>query len=188
MLIGWPFFYTKSVHCFPLKNLQRKSDALLFEHKFSSGSGNATTQLYVKRFLVQFEWLDTKILAFSWSVPLAQITGHFFMVKSIKHYSTILLQFVPPTLVPVWPIYLQLSSSKQKFSCRSFKISKGKFRISQWFCYSHYWWIPKLVGLSNFLVQSHIYQNFPVSANFETEFLFAKSRWMKIFRPNRYLM
>ena len=141
VLISWPFFYTKSVHCFSLKNLQRKLEALLFEHKFSSGSGNATLLSFMLQALpcsIRVIRLDTKILAISWSVPLAKITGHFFMVKSTKHYSTILLQFVPPTSVPVWPIYLQLSSSKQKFSCRSFKISKGKFRISQWFCYSHY--------------------------------------------------
>ena len=35
MLISWPFpNYTNSVHCFPLKNLLRKSNVLMFEHQF----------------------------------------------------------------------------------------------------------------------------------------------------------
>ena len=34
VLISWPFFYTKGVHCFPLKKLQQKLDILMFEHQF----------------------------------------------------------------------------------------------------------------------------------------------------------
>ena len=86
-------------------------------------------------------------------------------------------------IVPVWSIYipvrpknLHLSSlSKQKFFCRSFEISSlGKFGIDQ-----------TIHFLRNMLVESRINPKFPVTAN--CKILFAERRWMKIYRPNRYV-
>ena len=67
----------------------------------------------------------------------------------------------------VWLKYLQLSSgSKQRFCCRSFKISNHRrFMMNPWFCRSDYSFFSKLVG--NLFAESLINPKFPVIANFQ---------------------
>ena len=102
----WDF--TRWVHCFPLKKRAKKFG---LPHvwapikTWSSGSTikillatfSAKNQLHVKHFPMQFEWLGAKYQHFCDQFLWRKLLDTFSIVKLTKHYSTILLQFVPPT-------------------------------------------------------------------------------------------
>ena len=66
---------------FYIKNLLQKSDVLMFEYQFRHKVVGLESKFFWLLLaqhisftaLVQLEWLGAKILAFWWSVPLAQI-------------------------------------------------------------------------------------------------------------------
>ena len=107
MLISWPFFYTKSVHYFPSKSLQQKWDVLMFEHRFRHEVVGLESNFFWLPLAQQISFMSsTSLCSLSDQEPRYnhfhdqflrhKLPATFYIVNLIKHYSTILLQFVLP--------------------------------------------------------------------------------------------
>mgnify|MGYP001791835137 CR=1 FL=1 len=105
--ISRPFLYTKSVHCFPLKNLLRKSDVLIFEHQFRHEVAGLESKFFWLPLVQQISIMpSTSLCNLSDKEPryqhlrerflLCNLLDTFSIVKLIPLYITLLLQFVIP--------------------------------------------------------------------------------------------